>query len=156
MQYEERAIRATGLVEHAGWRLKAYGISHDGSPPGEEDFGGGVRLALAALPRPAAAVGRPGVGFLISHRGRTADYVVLGWWDRHNEMPVRVFVREPDAAWRPSREGESFCVWDLQVMWFEREAFVGTVMSDEHPDPVAAYLGRILDSRVGAGEDPGA
>lgn len=150
MPYEARVISRGGVVEHSGWRLKIYGISHDGCPLTEEEFAGGMVLALAALPRPAVALGRPGVGFLISHRGKTADYVVLGWWDRHNELPVRVFVREPGAFWRPSRGAESFCVWDLQVMWFEREAYVSTVMSGGDPDPVAAYLGRALELTVQA------
>lgn len=154
MPYQDRAVRAAGVVEHAGWRLKSYWISHDGSPPGVEEFVEGVTLALAALPNPDITLGRPGLGFLISHRGRTADYVVLGWWDRHNEMPVRVFVREPDAEWRPSRGGESFCVWDMQVMWFEREAFVGTVMTEGHPDPGGEYLRRVLDLGGQVGDRP--
>ena len=56
-------------------------------------FEAGLKLAEAELPQPAEAAGRPGLGFLIAHQGRTGDYVVLGWWDHENELPLRVFLR---------------------------------------------------------------
>lgn len=83
----------------------------------------------------------------MEHRGAGADYVVLGWWDRENELPTRVVVREhaSEAPWRPARASESFCVWDLQVIGFERDAYVSTVLApDAGPDAVEAYLARNL------------
>ena len=38
---------------------------------------------------PAATAKRAGVGFLVLHHGRSADYAVLGWWDNEHEMPLR-------------------------------------------------------------------
>ena len=74
---------------------------------------------------------RPGVGFAISHQGNGADYAVLGWWDNENELPLRVVVRPqtPDGSWRPARDGESVCVWDLEVIWFERQSYVQTLLN---------------------------
>ncbi|HEX2093243.1 MAG TPA: hypothetical protein VHG28_12625 [Longimicrobiaceae bacterium] len=143
--YLPRPIRHHGLRRHAGWRLKVYSIAFGAAPLDWIAFEPGLDLALAALPTPAATGERPGVGFLIAHRGRNADYLVLGWWDRENELPVRVFLRTPDEpGWRPARGSESFCVWDLQVIGFEREAYVSTVLSDSGADGVAAYLERHL------------
>lgn len=76
------------------------------------------------------------------HRGRDVDYVVQAWWDRENELPVRVYVRD-DGPWRAARNGESFCVWDLEIMNHERNAYVETVLSGEANGP-EAYLGRIF------------
>lgn len=90
------------------------------------------------MPRPAVGDGRPGVGFAILHQGRTGDYLILGWWDRENELPTRVFIRDAD-GWRPANGGESFCVWDLRVLWWEREAYVGTVLAGRD-DGVEAYM----------------
>lgn len=83
--------------------------------------------------------GRCGAGFLIEHQGNSLDYLVLGWWDRENELPLRVYVRDAGTPWRAARGGESVCVWDLQVVWAERPAYVGTVMNPAMGD-VAAYL----------------
>ncbi|HXE57383.1 MAG TPA: hypothetical protein VNK43_05240 [Gemmatimonadales bacterium] len=148
--YAPRPIRFHGVRAAADWRIKLYSITHDGSELDWSDFEAGLRLAWAELPQPAVTLERPGLGFLVAHRGRTAHYLVLGWWDRENELPVRVFVRDVEeggdpAAWRPARGGESFCVWDLQVLWFEREAYVATLLSPDAPsDAAARYLGRCL------------
>jgi hypothetical protein len=146
--FAPRLIAFKGLLTHDQWRLKHYTVAHSGGPTEREAadwtaFHEGRGLALATLPVPARTVERPGVGLLIEHRGLGADYVVLGWWDRENELPVRVMVREadPGASWRPAGESESFCVWDLQVIAFERDAYVATIMSSTPmPDALERYL----------------
>ena len=143
--FRPRPVRFHGLRHHEGWRLKLYSITHDGAPPALAAFEDGIGLATRALPLPAATAERPGAGFVIAHGGRSALYVVLGWWDRENELPVRVVVREhtPGAVWRPARASESFCVWDLQVMGFERDAYVATLLAPGAGDEAAAqYLAR--------------
>jgi hypothetical protein len=68
---------------------------------------------------------------------------VLGWWDRENELPLRVFV-SPDlsaGSWRRSEGSESVCVWDLEILWAEREFYVATVLKPGSGD-VAEYLAR--------------
>lgn len=144
--YEDRPISFEGIVDHARWRLKRYRIALDAAGLEGSGFDPGTTLALAALPSATAKAGRPGVGVLIEHRGRGADYVVLGWWDNENELPLRVFVRrEEEVSWRPARGDESVCVWDLEVLWFERNAWVQTVLAPDaggDPQAVDRYLER--------------
>lgn len=150
--FRPRPIQSRGVVAHDGWRLKRWTItSAPSTVAGEEldwpDFAPGRAIAYAALPTPAVTPQRPGVGFIIEHRGNGADYIVLGWWDRENELPVRVVVREhyPGSAWRPSAGSESFCVWDLQVIAFERDAYVATVLTEGAGESaIDAYLARLL------------
>jgi hypothetical protein len=156
--FSARPIRFRDVVTHDGWRLKRYAISA-GRAAGIEhatadvamadwpDFAAGRELALGELPLPARTAERPGVGFLVEHRGAGADYLVLGWWDRENELPMRVVVREQEAGavWRPARTSESFCVWDLQVMAFERDAYVATVLApDADHGAIDAYVAHHL------------
>jgi len=92
--------------------------------------GSSLRGAERALPEPDEPHGRPGLGFLIAHQGRTGDYVVAAWWDHENELPLRVLVRRGRTGrWRRARRGESFCVWDLEVIWAERRAWIDTMLS---------------------------
>jgi hypothetical protein len=121
-------------------------VCHAGQEFDERRFSGGIELALAALPQPARTDERPGVAFLILHQGNGIDYTVLAWWDRENELPLRVFVcdRPGSNDWRHARDSESVCVWDLQVIWAEREAYIRTVLGDAVPDAVAAYLAQAL------------
>ena len=133
--YSPRPIRFHGLVTHEGWVLKRYTVTlasaDTESATDWSEFTRGRELAFAELPAPARTAVRPGVGFVIEHRGAGADYVVLGWWDRENELPVRIMVRDqqPGSTWRPAGPSESFCVWDLQVISFERDAYVTTMLA---------------------------
>ena len=131
LPYIARPIRYLGLAEPNGYRLKQYTILYGGGPFREEDFAAGLRLAYESLPAPAVTDLRPGVGFAIAHQGNGADYAVLAWWDNENELPLRVFVRPQtaDGVWWPARGGESVCVWDLEVIGFERGAYVETLLS---------------------------
>lgn len=125
--FAPRETRFHGLVEHAGHRLKGYTVRYGDRPVDWEEHRAGIDLALAALPEAKPAAGRPGLGFLIVHRGRGVEYVVLSWWDRENELPTRIFVRD-EGPWRPAGR-ESFCVWDLEIFAAERDAYVETVLA---------------------------
>lgn len=123
-----RAATFHGIIERSGHRLKGYSVRYGERPVDWEEHREGIDLALAALPEADPAEGRPGLGFLIVHRGRAAEYVVLAWWDRQNELPVRVFVHN-EGPWRPAGPSESFCVWDLELFAAERDAYVETVLA---------------------------
>ncbi len=134
--YEPYSSRPTHFldVETVGdYRLKVYSITHGSQTFQRHDFAEGWNQAMAELPTPAEAEGRPAVGFVILHQGKTGHYLILCWWDRENELPTRVFIRD-ESGWRAARGGESFCVWDLKVMWREREAYVRTVLAGKSVD----------------------
>jgi hypothetical protein len=141
--YEPRPLAFLGVQTVAGHKLKVYSIRLPGEPHDPERFVGGWKLAADALPLPAAAPERPGVGFAILHQGRTGDYLILSWWDRENELPTRVFLNTSE-GWRPATGGESFCIWDLRVVWWEREAYVGTVLAGR-ADGLERYLAHSID-----------
>lgn len=140
--YAPRPLKCLGVEPLGAFALRRWWIDlYEDAAPYLPDWTGALALAEAALPE-TADVGRPGAGFLILHRGRGADYGVLGWWDRENELPLRVFVRYPgtdDARWRAARGGESVCVWDLEVVAREREAYVATYLAND----AAGWLTRI-------------
>jgi len=77
-------------------------------------------------------------------------YTVLCWWDRENELPIRVWVAEQDGGapvWRTARDSESVCVWDLEVIWEERQAYVETVLGGESETAQQRYLEREAGQR---------
>lgn len=132
---EEFAPRAThfdGVQESDGWRLKAYSVLYEGRTLDEAAFAKGEALALAALPQPAQTAQRPGIAILIRHQGRGMNYVVLCWWDRENELPMRIFVDEGN-GWRPGKGSESICVWDLEIVWAERNGYISTILANPGP-----------------------
>lgn len=127
--YEQRQIRFLELRERNGCTLKLYSVVFGDSDFDMARFVTGLEIATSEIPTADASIGRPGVGFAILHQGNTVDYVVVAWWDRENELPLRVFVRESE-AWRPAGSSESFCVWDLEIVWFERNAYLQSILCD--------------------------
>jgi hypothetical protein len=134
--------------EHAGWRIKIYSITHGPQSLDRDTYEGGLQLALLDLPQPAVTGNRPGVAFAILHQGRGWHYLVLNWWENENELPQRIWVRErdnPNARWRLAEPDQSICVWDLQVIWFEREMYVRHVLMSRDRVDVNAYLAEQLN-----------
>ena len=149
-RYDPRPVAFLGVEDHAGWRTKRYTITCAGATFDRARFEEPIALARRALPERAHAPGRPGVGVRIAHQGRSADYLVACWWDRDNELPLRIWVCAPgrdDARWTPARDAESICVWDLGVLWFERQAYVRTMIGPGAPD-AQAYLDAVCPASV--------
>lgn len=144
--FAPRRIEFVGMREPTSWKLKLYSVVYGSGPVDWKSFEAGLQLAERALPKPDPACGRPGLGFLIAHQGRTGDYVVLCWWEAENELPIRVWVRRTrDECWRPGEGGESVCVWDLEVIWSERQAWVETMLARSGSD-AELYMARRYSS----------
>ena len=133
--YQPRRVESLGVQTIAGFQLKAYAVFRQENVFDISRFERGLKRAAEELPSPPATHARPGAGFVIFHQGTTGDYVVLCWWDNENELPTRVFVRNGagggagEIQWRLACPHESFCVWDLAIMWFEREAYIASVLA---------------------------
>jgi hypothetical protein len=139
--YAPRPTRFRGVVEYEGYRMKRYTLTLPGEPFDDARFQSGRGLALSAVPEPAVTDERPGVGFVIEHQGRGMDYVTVAWWDRENELSLRIIVGD-DAGWRPARS-ESICVWDLEVLKAERDLYAEAVLGGARAN-VEAYLARAM------------
>ena len=61
--------------------------------------------------------------FAILHEGVSALYLVLAWWGNDNELFTRVSVRASN-EWVADPSKYSFCLWDLEVIWFERQSYI--------------------------------
>jgi len=139
--YFPRPTRFLGVIDYAGYRLKCHAITVDGQWPDQVDWQPAITTLCTELPQPARSDVRPGVGFLILHHGRGADYLVLGWWDNGNELPLRLRIREHGRAdWRAAQAHESICVWDIELIAAERDAYVATVLGGRGIAAVEDYL----------------
>lgn len=64
--------------------------------------------------------------FAIFHQGESFPYLILAWWGNDNELFTSVSVLA-DENWVEQPEKYSFCVYDLEIFWAERNIFVETV-----------------------------
>lgn len=86
------------------------------------------RLRAMKQARPVAWRDTP--AFAICHEGASARYLVLGWWGNSNEMFIAV-AAEDASGWVEDLSRYSFCLWDMEVMWHERNAFVERMYGTE-------------------------
>lgn len=151
--FRPRSILAGGLRTVRGWRLKTYFVNTPTVALDQPPWSGGMTLLADCLPQPPQAAGRAGLGVLIAHPGATHEYLVGAWWDNENELFPRTFVRRTapshasaaESAWRAGGDRHSFCVWDLEVLWFERGAWIECMLGPSRPRP-EDYLARTLSA----------
>lgn len=61
--------------------------------------------------------------FAILHDGAAFEYLIVGWWKNENELFLSVSVRESD-QWIEDSTKYSFCIWDLDIVWHEKNSFI--------------------------------
>lgn len=132
--YRPRRIESRPDWEQADG-IKLYSISATGAPVEPRPFLD--RLALLLQRRPDGWPQRP--AFAIFHAGATGRYLVLAWWDHGNELFVSVSF-DGGAGWIEDRDRHSFCLYDLEVIWAERNFYVEHIDCAQ-PD-LAAYRAR--------------
>jgi hypothetical protein len=133
MTYEPRRVSYLGREG----RLKHYGIAYEGDTP---------RLELAAATRRVAAQVVPddAYGFTIAHDARFAGLAIVYWWADENEIHKHAFSAPLDdpGALEPADGTGMACVWELEVIDFERRAWLDEVLKGDDPE---RYLERALD-----------
>jgi hypothetical protein len=147
LTYTPRLVKALPPVQASGRVLKAYGMFAEperaASLPEPEWLG---QRAAAVLSEPAGEGDHP-VGFLIMHYGAEGDYLLVSQW--YDANMLKHWVRgtplgAADSAEFAPLEQQALiaCVWELEVIRFERDAWVNTVLAHGRLDEssLGAYL----------------
>ena len=148
--YRPRPVHFLDLWEPDGWTLKAYGISFAHQTPGAALVGAAKQRALECLPA-SGENGNYGIGFAGVHEGRDFNFVFVGWWANENELHLKRFLSPADepANLREATADDCFgCVFDLQLIWFERNAWVEKVLVNPQGPNLQAYLKKRLTDQA--------
>jgi hypothetical protein len=65
--------------------------------------------------------------FAIFHRGQSCLYMVLVWWANDNEIFTSVSVQTRELMWVEDPAKFSFCLYDMEVFWRERQVYLETM-----------------------------
>ncbi|KAA9129634.1 hypothetical protein F3N42_14820 [Marinihelvus fidelis] len=125
--FHPRAIEsAPGWCDEDG--IKLYTISASGAAVDPAPYRERLSEIKAArdIDWPATAA------FAIFHEGASCAYLVLAWWGNDNELFTSVSVQTPN-GWIEDPSRFSFCLWDLEVFWFERNGYIEHLYC-EQPD----------------------
>ena len=100
----------------------------------------GINEPSPTLVEATRALAEPGVpGFTIAHQGRSVAMALVYWWAEENEVHRRAYAGR---ALEPLTDTGMACVWELEVIDFERRAWLEDVLIN---DDVDAYLERALE-----------
>ncbi len=126
-------FRPRKIESHRGWAdpsgIKIYTISAKGQPVDQSPYL--VRLAEAKRQKPVVDWSTV-PSFAVFHDGASMAYLVLAWWGNDNELFTSVSVLT-SSGWIEDPTRHSFCVYDLEIMWQERNYFIECI-DCEKPD----------------------
>jgi hypothetical protein len=153
--YAERLVRFIGIWEMNGWSLKVYGISATRDPSDKDTVSSvmiesGRQIAEAVFTRDPTT-NSYGLGYIIFHEGRLANWLLLDWWA--DEIQIRHQLYRSDSAdpagFQRVTSDLIACIWELRVVEFEREAWIQTMLKSPSRPDVQRYLDlRLPDAMV--------
>jgi hypothetical protein len=152
--YRDRHISYLNLANIFGWRLKLYGVSVSEFGVSMNAQAAVVHLAERILPVPPLWPTKPdqetpsfearyGVGFGIAHEAADGLYALISWWVGENMLQHHVYYAEtgkPEDFKSIAETGVIACVWEMQVMAFERNAWVRDVLANPNESSLERYL----------------
>jgi len=141
--YMKRTIRWDKLYPLGDWRCKIYSISAINEKIPEALFVLAEGLLPAILPREAVTPSRYGLAFMIVHEALDGNYLLVSWWEGQNMLCHKVYASTLEAPCRFedfSSTGIIACVWELEVIYFEKKAWTETVLMDPDRSGFERYL----------------
>jgi hypothetical protein len=148
--YKPRHVRFIRREDVEGWQVKLYGIAVNGQEPRPEFVAATRDLAAQVLPQPPSGEDHYGVGFAIAHDARAVGIALVYWWKSENELHQRIYVSPKDdpTAFTAVENQPAGCVWELEVVNFERLAWLEDVLSNPAGPDIDSYLERSFSRDV--------
>jgi hypothetical protein len=148
LAYRPREVRAYPALALPGRTFKVYGIVAEPARAARMPAAAMLADAIASLSTATDRDGSHGLGFVILHLAQDGDYLLVSDWVdanmlRHHVYQCRVTDHGITALRSLASSGIIACVWELEIMKFERDAWVRTVLGPGVLDDAArtAYLG---------------
>lgn len=139
-KFKKRAVSYLNTVEFGDWRFKLYSMKYDESrsTPEIENI---VRAALPEWIEEKTQINdfpNYKIGTVIIHEAMDGILVVVNWWIYENVIQGHVYSSEYDNPSKfkdLSNKGLQFCVWEMNILWHERNSWVEHVLSrPDNPD----------------------
>ena len=137
--FEKRPVRFLKLIRHDEWMIKVYSISAFRELV-DDTY---VEAAIARLGEWLQSATYTGlqtyrIATLILHECKEGCFVIINWWIDDNMLQHFVYLTSPGDQIdfkRYSDNGIVTCVWELAVLWHERNAWIQHVLKQsENPD----------------------
>jgi hypothetical protein len=148
--HRTRPLRFLRPERIAGWRFKLYTIATHGEaarPAFVDETLRRVPEVYGSWPAADTADPRHGIGFITAHDATSSCIALYYWWQSFNELHLQIHVgpkHDPRAMTRWSGQAAG-CVWELEIVDFERRAWLADVLANPGGPDLERYLGRHVD-----------
>lgn len=148
-KYKTRSIRFLEIHEHNNWKIKIYSISNCNEFVSKEIVG----IAKTNLGKWLEnsfnyPLNTCKIATLILHEGKEGYFALINWWIDENMIQNHVYLLQKDGKKRfvnYSKKGIMACVWELEVIWFERNNWVQHVLKKAPIPDFNSYLQQHLN-----------
>lgn len=149
--YAPRPVRFNGNFVFGAWRIKLYTISIRNENV-EESRINEVKVHLGEWLEKSKAypLDTYQIATLIIHEGTEGCFLVLNWWIGENMLQNFCYLKrhgEPDFQLY-SDQGMMTCIWEMAVLWHERNAWVRHILQQPDNPDVDGYLSDGLTADV--------
>jgi hypothetical protein len=149
--YEKRPIRFIEIYQIADWKIKIYSISSKNEFVSQQ-FVSNAKMELINWLKLSEtnSLEKYNIATLILHQCKEGCFAIINWWIDDNMMQHYVYLskNENENFKLFSSNGIVTCVWELAVIWFERNAWVKHVlMNNKNPD-FESYLNKQLNEDI--------
>ena len=148
--YEPRHVRFVRRETVGSWQLKLYSIALNSKKPSPEFVEATRDLAASILPQPPVADDRYGAAFATAHDATSLYIALVYWWQSENELHQRIYVspKGKPISFTQVENQPAGCVWELEIVDFERRAWIEDVLAGPDGPDLERYLDRSFDRDV--------
>lgn len=146
--YSSRFIQFKEVIQIQDWKVKVYVITKDGVFK-EETLYSDVKAHLPAWLTISNGFNdhHENQAFLILHVGTEGVFTLLNWWVGENMLNTHIYLTDPQMPTHfelISGKGLSPCVWELEIINYERIAWTKHVLKSKIPD-YTSYLNDVTN-----------
>lgn len=151
-KYKTRAVRFLEVYPLGDWRIKVYTITIKDAFVDLKT----IKLVKSKLPewlqqKENYGLETYGIATLIIHKGKEGCFAIINWWIDENMLQNHVYLASnetPDDFAVYSDKGIMTCVWEMAVLWYERNLWVKYVLKKHKQPDVESYLNKHLNADV--------
>ena len=150
--YEPRKIEFREIVQINKWQIKVYSITSRA----QFDSMAVLDSAVNHIPHWFENSKVPGLlthnaAFLIVHEGNDGVWTLINWWTGENMLRSMTFFTKfgESGSFRPVPDtGFMACVWEMEVISFERAIWVEHILKKADEPDFASYFENVLSEEV--------
>ena len=146
--YRPRHIAFKELREVNDWKVKVYTISKTGQFDHPVFYQNVINQLEGWLSMENGFnASHENTAFLILHAGSEGIFSLINWWVGENMLNTHIFLtdpNEPHTFKKISGDGLSPCIWELEVINYERVAWTKHVLKQHASPDFHTYLSDVV------------